>query len=62
MVEVMNYSAGMVSQVFTFVEMKQTAELIVEGMPKDEIRDDGLIVGELFLITANAIQLIHQLT
>ena len=38
----MNYSAGMVSQVFAFVEMKQTAELIVEGMSKDEIRDKGL--------------------
>lgn len=38
MVEIMNYSAGMVSQVFAFVETKKTAELMVTGMSKDEIR------------------------
>ena len=40
----MNYSAGMVSQVFAFVETKQTAELMVAGMPKDEIKDK--VIGE----------------
>lgn len=35
----MNYSAGMVSQVFAFVETKQTAELMAAGMSKDEIKD-----------------------
>lgn len=35
----MNYSAGMVSQVFAFVETKQTAELMAAGMSKDEIRE-----------------------
>ena len=39
MVETMNYSAGMVSQVFAFVETKQTAELMAAGMSKDEIRE-----------------------
>lgn len=39
MVETMNYSAGMVSQVFAFVETKQTAELMASGMSKDEIKD-----------------------
>ena len=39
MVEIMNYSAGMVSQVFAFVETKKTAELMVTGMSKDEIKD-----------------------
>ena len=32
------YSAGMVSQVFAFVETKKTAELIVQGLSKDEIK------------------------
>ena len=32
------YSVGMVSQVFAFVETKQTAELIAAGMSKEEIR------------------------
>ena len=40
----MNYSAGMVSQVFAFVETKQTAELMVTGMSKDEIKDK--VIGE----------------
>ena len=40
----MNYSAGMVSQVFAFVETKQTAELMAAGMPKDEIKDK--VIGE----------------
>lgn len=35
----MEYSAGMVSQVFAFVETKKTAELMAAGMSKDEIRD-----------------------
>ncbi len=35
----MNYSAGMVSQVFAFVETKKTAELMVTGMSKDEIKN-----------------------
>lgn len=34
----MEYSAGMVSQVFAFVETKKTAELMTEGMSKEEIR------------------------
>ena len=41
----MNYSAGMVSQVFAFVETKQTAELMVAGMPKDEIKDRSVYEG-----------------
>lgn len=45
MVETMNYSAGMVSQVFAFVETKQTAELMAAGMSKDEIKDK-VILGE----------------
>jgi hypothetical protein len=32
----MNYSAGMVSHVFAFVETKQTAELMVAGMSKNQ--------------------------
>ena len=36
MVETMNYSAVMVSQVFAFVETKQTAELMVAGMSKNQ--------------------------
>ena len=40
----MNYSAGMVSHVFAFVETKQTAELMAAGMPKDEIKDK--VIGE----------------
>lgn len=44
MVETMNYSAGMVSQVFAFVETKQTAELMAAGMSKDEIKDK--VIGE----------------
>ena len=40
----MNYSAGMVSQVFAFVETKQTAELMAAGMAKDEIKDK--VIGE----------------
>lgn len=35
----MEYSAGMVSQVFAFVETKKTAELMVSGMSKEEIRE-----------------------
>ena len=33
------YSAGMVSQVFAFVETKQTAELMAAGMSKEEIKE-----------------------
>lgn len=40
----MNYSAGMVSQVFAFVETKQTAELMAAGMSKDEVQDK--VIGE----------------
>lgn len=40
----MNYSAGMVSQVFAFVETKQTAELMATGMSKDEVHDK--VIGE----------------
>lgn len=32
----MNYSAGMVSQVFAFVEAKKLAELLSKGLTKDE--------------------------
>lgn len=35
----MEYSAGMVSQLFAFVETKKTAELMASGMSKEEIRD-----------------------
>lgn len=35
----MEYSAGMVSQVFAFVETKKIAELMVSGMSKEEIRN-----------------------
>ncbi len=35
----MVYSAGMVSQVFAFVETKQTAELMSAGMSKEEIKE-----------------------
>lgn len=38
----MEYSTGMVSQVFAFVETKKTAELMVAGMTKEEIRDNVL--------------------
>lgn len=50
MVETMNYSAGMVSQVFAFVETKQTAELMVVGMSTNQHQrieidlDDGVKV------------------
>lgn len=33
---VMNYSAGMVSQVFAFVEAKKLSELLSKGLTKDE--------------------------
>lgn len=39
LVKEMEYSAGMVSQVFAFVETKKTAELMVSGMSKEEIRE-----------------------
>lgn len=39
MVEIMVYSAGMVSQIFAFVETKQTAELMAAGMSKEEIKE-----------------------
>ena len=32
----MNYSAGMVSQVFAFVEAKKLADLLSKGLTKDE--------------------------
>lgn len=35
----MEYSAGMVSQVFAFIETKKTAELMAAGMTKEEIRE-----------------------
>lgn len=35
----MKYSAGMVSQVFAFVETKKTAELMASGMSKEDIRE-----------------------
>lgn len=35
----MEYSAGMVSQVFAFVETKKTAELMASGMSKEDIRE-----------------------
>lgn len=35
----MEYSAGMVSQVFAFVETKKTAELMEVGMSKEEIQN-----------------------
>lgn len=35
----MEYSAGMVSQAFAFVETKKTAELMTAGMSKEEIRN-----------------------
>lgn len=35
----MEYSAGMVSQVFAFVEAKKTAELMVKGLSKEQIRE-----------------------
>lgn len=35
----MEYSAGMVSQVFAFVEAKKTAELISKGLSKEQIRE-----------------------
>lgn len=36
----MEYSAGMVSQVFAFVETKKIAEMMAAGMSKEEIRDN----------------------
>ena len=39
-----NYSAGMVSQVFAFVETKLTDELMAAGMSKDDIKDK--VIGE----------------
>lgn len=36
MVRMMNYSAGMVSQVFAFVEAKKLADLISKGLTKSE--------------------------
>lgn len=35
----MEYSAGMVSQVFAFVEAKKTAELMTMGLSKEQIRE-----------------------
>ena len=35
----MNYSAGMVSQVFAKKKKKKTAELMMTGMSKDEIKN-----------------------
>lgn len=35
----MKYSAGMTSKVFAFVESKKIAELIVQGLSKDEITE-----------------------
>ena len=54
----MNYSAGMVSQVFAFVETKKTAELMVTGMSKDEIKDK--VIGEnLYQLRNETLSLIH---
>jgi hypothetical protein len=39
MVATMEYSAGMVSQVFAFVETRETARLIAEGLSKEEIKE-----------------------
>lgn len=55
MVEVMNYSAGMVSQVFAFVETKKTAELMMTGMSKDEIKNR--VVSENFYQLRNETRL-----
>jgi hypothetical protein len=38
MVTTMEYSAGMVSQVFAFVETRETARLMVEGLSREEIK------------------------
>lgn len=35
----MDYSAGMVSQLFAFVEARKTAELMVKGLSKEQIRE-----------------------
>lgn len=35
----MEYSAGMVSQLFSFVESKKTAALIVQGLTKEQMRE-----------------------
>lgn len=35
----MEYSAGMVSQVFAFVESKKTAELMSKGLSKEQVRE-----------------------
>ncbi|MDE6980066.1 MAG: DUF1819 family protein [Lachnospiraceae bacterium] len=35
----MEYSAGMVSQVFAFVETRKTAEFMASGMSKEDIRE-----------------------
>lgn len=35
----MEYSAGMVSQLFAFVETKKTAELMVQGLSKEQMRE-----------------------
>lgn len=51
----MNYSAGMVSQIFAFVETKQTAELMAAGMSKDEIKDK--VIGENLYQLRNEIRL-----
>jgi hypothetical protein len=33
------YSAGMVSQIFAFVETKKTAELMAQGLSKEEVKE-----------------------
>lgn len=38
MVETMNYSAGLVSQSFWFVEIKKIIKLVNDGMTEDEIK------------------------
>ncbi|MGI6501664.1 MAG: DUF1819 family protein [Anaerostipes sp.] len=35
----MEYSAGMVSQIFAFVETKKTAELMAQGLSKEEVKE-----------------------
>jgi hypothetical protein len=39
MVAAMEYSAGMVSQVFAFVETRETARLMAEGFSREEIKE-----------------------
>jgi hypothetical protein len=39
MVETMNYSAGLVSQSFWFVEIKKIIKLVNDGMTEDEIKN-----------------------